>query len=451
MVKLYSPIKWLTAMVKPSTDVQTNTRNFTTWRFGQSYSEDDIDKACRRNPVLKFLSHTIYDIAFSDGMEIRDSNTDDLRVDDVSDELDKQRVLEALIPVAQTASKYGSCTAALFESVDRFDNIYTEIKGFRPKRVRMDFPTVDELEDNGNDTSYALLPIRYQLEEILPYPNVPNIISIDIDQEEFDNIFHIVPDPDPDNWYKGISEMDPVWDIAHGHQVILESSMVCSVRVAYGIRKATIMDRGDPTKNTALANKMEEGLKKLESGDTSIILWGGVNDKGQVFQDSIEVDTGSVDFNYTEKLDMYHRTLAMITGIPKNWWDGIFQGSTIGAEVAKSILKSALKDRRKKFTMFFTDIFRRWCELNNFQWQDSYYLAWKQEPILTEREEAEIDNIKATTDQTLISARIKSIEEVRESRDLKGPIPEPPVNPNMINFGFNDNNDTSNNDNEEEE
>lgn len=94
-----------------------------------------------------------------------------------------------------------------------------------------------------------------------------------------------------------------------------------------------------------------------------------------------------------------------------------------------------MKERRERFTDFFTDIIKRWCELNSLTWNDNYYIYWKQETILTEREEAEIDNIEATTSQTLITAGVISADEDRKKRGLEGPAPEPPMQ-NQIGFNF---------------
>jgi hypothetical protein len=397
--------EWIRGKLRPAADITTYTKNFSTHRWGQSYSEDSMMKAVRRNMVLKFLGDRIYDLAFDDGFQIEDKKTEE-RVDPLSDEIEKLRWESVLALAAKKECQFGAVSLVLFEDYNE-EGSYSLLKSFRPARTSLNF------HENGQISEYIF-------EEYLNSVSTPLTFKIE-DPEEMENVFHIVLRPHYDYPYRGQSKLEPVWDVAHGHQIILESAMVCSARVAYGIRKATIMDRGDPTKNTALANAVEEGMKDLEAGDTSIILWGGYTDKGGTFQDTLEIDTGSIDFNYTEKLDIYHKSLAFITGIPKNFWDGIFQGSLVGAEVVKQMLDSSLKELREEWTQIIEDIIKRWCELNNMEWKDTYHVVWKLEQDLSEREKKELENIEANTDSILINTGIMDVPEIREKRGLKDP------------------------------
>ena len=125
-------------------------------------------------------------------------------------------------------------------------------------------------------------------------------------------------------------------------------------------------------------------------------------------------------------MEMGHKALAMQTGIPKNYWDGVFQGSLVGAEVVDEQLETAKKERRLMYEDIFEDILRRWCELNGFAWKDTYKISWKQEEILTEREKAEVEATNAQAAATRVSAYITSAEEEREKMGLEGPAPEKP-------------------------
>lgn len=436
---------WLTGRHTPKVHSLANQKNFATTRFGQQYTEEDIRTEVRRNPYFNFIGSKIYDFAFADGFEVCDSKLDetDNVVEDLTVELVKQRVLNSLIDVAKKDAQYGSSSTFLFEAINRFDEPFTEIKSFRPSDVRFDFYDESALGD---------LIKQVQVEEKLP-GNTSRITKIPATSEDFANFFFVRTRPSDAYPHEGVSELDAVWDVGMFANVILEAAMVASVRVAFGIREATIWDRkGDTTEDDAVMAAVEGGLKALESGDTSIIMRGFIDQAtGQPVKDEIKVHTGEINFPYDAMLDMAHKVMSMQTGIPKNYFDGIFQGSLVGAEVVDEQLESAKKNRREHYKDVFTDIIRRWCVLNGFEWKDSYYIHWLQEEILTEREKAEIENIQANTDVAYVDSYIKSAEEVRTLRGLSGPAPEKPNPMDLGTLNISDQQEEEPDDEQEEE
>lgn len=399
---------------KPRTDIITANRNFATFRFGQDFDQADINADTRRVALLNLLGWVLPKKAFKDGFEIRDKSAKDkeARVDDLSDAIDELEWLPEFIRIAQMETCHGACTVVLF----RPDG--SELRGFKPEFVDLQVNEDEESEEIGE-----LIGVKVTLK--IGGVTVTEIKK-PITGEQMDNVFHIVLRPS-DILYRGISKLEAPWDVAHAHNVSLESAMVNNVRRGYGIKKATIVDRDDPSKNALAISRMEEGLQDLESGDTSIVLFTGVHTDGSAWKEEVEIDSGKGDYNYTEKLDMYHKVFSSLTGIPKNYLDGIYAGETLAGDTIERMLNSSFDDIRQEYTPTFEKIIKRWCKINKKTWKDGYYLHWILENYLTEREEAEIEDIKANTDATLKTSGIVSAQEVRTKRGIDGPPPKPEV------------------------
>lgn len=397
---------------KPLPAIIAAIRNFATFRFGQNIGYADITEDTRRIALLNLLGYILPKKAFKDGFEIRNKKGEekDKRVDDLSDAIDELEWLPELTRIAQIETNYGACTAVIFR-----DN-GSELKGFAPDSVELELNEDENSEDIGEI-------IGVKVTEKIGGVKVTEV-KRPITGEDMDNVQHIVLRPSEIR-YRGIPKIEAPWDIAHAHNVTLESAMVNNVRRGYGIKKATIVDRDDPSKNALAVSRMEEGLQDLESGDTSIVLFTGVDSAGNVWKEEVDIDSGKGDYNYTEKLDMYHKVFSSLTGIPKNYLDGIYAGETLAGDTIERQLNSSFDDIRREYTPVFEKILKRWCKINKKDWKDGYYLHWILENYLTEREEAEIEDIKANTDATLKTSGIESAEEIRKRRGLIGDAPEP--------------------------
>jgi len=197
-----------------------------------------------------------------------------------------------------------------------------------------------------------------------------------------------------------------------------------TARVSSGIKKATYFDRGSDPANEKIEEKYEEGLKGFEAGDTSICLMKTFME-GQVISDEVEVTHGDVGaFTFIDKLDMFHRTLSLVLTLPKNALDGIFQGETVGAAAVLELLRATFTRMQKDWTEPTKRVAERWCAINKIQWFDEYDIEWLPTTVVTEKEQAELDEKKSMTAERLYNADIIDLDEARAMMKLEPkPIP----------------------------
>jgi len=403
---------------KPQGASPTYRKNFATFRFGQSFTHNDIDNAMARIPLIHLISVILPEKAMGEGFDIVDQEGE--KVDDLTDLWDEDFLLPKLIHGVQQHEGHGAVTFAFFKGRESPDKI--ELLAFSPDDVGI------KVNEEGIITDY-------ELTEYIGADNLPSIVHtvpkkdkkgnyVDLGivskEDQLANVFHIILHPQKYK-FKGIPRIEKIWDLAHAHLIALESAMVGTIRAGYGIKKATIHDRQDSTQNASAESKMDTGLSALDSGDTSIIVFSGIDTAtGQKWEDKIELETGDMQFDYAEKIDIYHKIASFLTGLPKNFLDGIFAGETLAGDIIYRMIQSQLRELREEWTEYLVPLVERWCELKGLSWQPGYKLEWRMPKAkLTEKEEAEIENIQAQTQAILLNNGIKDIKEVRTTLEIK--------------------------------
>ena len=303
--------QWIRARLEIKTYDKQDQGSF---RIGHSYSEEIIEKVSRRDDVGYFYSNAIVHMAFKDGFQIEDGN--DERVDSLSDEIKGLGWLEALIRGVVFERKKGSVAFVLFDEGQlipfKQDNVQFRIDEYG------DFSAFKLKEKIGGSN----MPIDHYAGDVSLFEETGEVLLEDIGSLE--DVFHEVLRPD-EYRYQGITVLEPILDIINTRRIIIGAIGVHATRKAAGLRIATVEQRiGKPDDDIVMSN-VEMGISRLEADDMSLILRSGVDPvSGTPWADKFEIlDTDNYDF--LSKLEVCHRCLSAATGIPVNYWNGIFQ------------------------------------------------------------------------------------------------------------------------------
>lgn len=397
---------WITARLETMLHTLATRGGF---RLGQAYDVDLVDGAARRCDFCYFWTTGIVEKAMRDGYVVRDKDKEPV---EWWTQYKRLNWIEEQIRGITFERKFGATTFGIFKN---WDEEPSDLIAFSPKRTKF------LINPQGHF-------IAFLLEEVIGGSNLP--VPHKVRGDNLNDVFHDVLRP-AEKKYQGISVLEPVWDLAQARAIVIQSMAIHTARVASGIRKATIASRDDKAEDDTVVALMELGLSRLEADDMSITLRSGVTPQGHQWEDKLEIDTGGAQYNYTDKIEIIHKGLSIATGIPKNYYDGIFYGSLYASDSILRMLHTALKTIQDQWTFRIEKQIQRWCELNKHDWSDEYYLDWGLKPKLTEKEEVEIDFIKAQTQSALKIAGIIDNEEARTSLKLKDPdkVIEQPRNP----------------------
>lgn len=410
---------------RPRVQTTTAIQSFATFRYGQDITEDDIDRALRRVPLIVLAGMIIPEKAMKVGIEIVSKKGDKEEVqDDLTKDFDKLGWMPTLIRGVQYETNYGSIAFSLHfplskEQLNGEENSEIKdkeiiLKAFRPKNIDIGINELG-LVDGYMLTEKIDSPKKPELYHHVPKQDEKgNVIG---SPEELQNvIFRCLRQGDV--WWRGHPKWEGMWDVARSHYSSLEASMVGNVRRGYGQKIATLWDRGDDDENAKVKSSTERGMVNLDSGDTSIVMYSIVDPQGNVREDKIDVDFGDSQYNHAEDIDTYHKVASFLLSVPKNLLDGIFSGETLAGDIIYRMLQEALHEFRVDWIEPFNAILRRWAELTGRKWGDDFTVRFKTPKAkLTEREEAEIDQLEANTQSTL---KISGIVDTEDARDKLG-------------------------------
>lgn len=374
------------------------------FRIGLYYDEGLVEEVCRRIDVAYFWSTDIVYRAFSDGFTIQDKEGEKPTW---WDEYHSLNWIDNIIRGAVFERKGGACAFALYTTRKDENDIEREIPAELLPFKRDD--TEFEIDKFGRFT-------KFKLKEHIGGSHTA--IDYTIEGDDLDNVFHQVLRPGKYK-YQGNSVIEPIWDLLNVRAIILQSSGLISARLAAGLRKATVASRQDKTEDDATVAAMELGLKKLESDDTTITLRSGYDSQGRAWEDKLEIDTGGAQFNYLDKIEIVNQGLSIATGIPANYFKGIFFGSLYASDSILRMLHTTLKKIQFDWTKRIETMIKRWCEIKGYTWDPDLTLTWNLKPKLTEEEEANINLTKANRNSIYLTAGILDTEEVRKDEDFQ--------------------------------
>ena len=381
-------VNWLRAKLQVKTNILGPRGSL---RSGQVYDEQNVEGFIRRNEVFNFWANGIVAMAFASGYQILDKDQKPV----LEDEIRQLNWLPEMTRATQRERGFGAVTIAIFDN--------DELKSFTKGDSHFN------IDEKGTFTSFELT------EHIGGgHDNIDHEI---VGAEALEDVFHVVLRPG-EKKYEGISVIEPIFDVARQRAELLESCAILVIRVAAGVRIVTIEERGDNDEMRDIESKYNLGLKGMYAGDDTMIMYKSYDPaSGKEKKDDFEIFTG-VDFNFSEKLDMYHKSLSIATGIPKNYWDGIFQGETLGAPAVLRMLYSAMRLICDDWAYHYERLHEQWAKNNSINWPDEFHLVWNLKPKLTDAEEANINMIKTTTVTTMLQNDLITQATAQEMLDV---------------------------------
>lgn len=405
---MQNPLKILNGFMPRAPVQSTSSANRARIEIDQHYDETKLDLYIHRDDVVNFLVKGIVCQAFADGFSLKDSKNDDEEVEWVEEFTNDYDYVRG----TQIERGYGCVTICHF--IDTPSKT-TRIMNFKPQKVVM------KVDDGGDIEELTLR------EEIPNHQDYVHHIHGKFKQEDNSvkeynllGMTHHVVVRKTDKRYIGRSIIEPIFNVCNGRHSLINSLGIFVGRVSAGIRKAHVHVRDENDDSVVAAHKL--GMKNLEAEHTTVILRSGFDADGNPWRDELEIDTGN-DFNFTDKLDIYHKALAGQTSIPKNYWDGQFAG-TLGADAVLKLLFSTYKLIQNDTTPWLIEVIKKWCSYKEGkEWKDSYYLEWNLQPQLSDKEKAEIKLLETSTYIPLVQAMIMTVEEAREKLGFEGPLP----------------------------
>ena len=374
------------------------------FRIGLYYDEGLVEEVCRRIDVAYFWSTDIVYRAFSDGFTINDKEGEPPKW---WEEYLKLNWIDNIIRGAVFERIGGATTFALYTTRLNENEVEKEIPAELIPFKRDD--TQFWIDKFGKFT-------KFKLTEHIGGAHTP--LEHTIEDEALENVFHHVLRPVKYK-FQGTSVIEPIWDLLNVRAIILQSAGLISARLAAGLRKATVAARQDKTEDDATVASMELGLKKLESDDTTITLRSGYDAEGRKWEDTLEIDTGGAQFNYLDKIEIVNQGLSIATGIPANYFKGIFFGSLYASDSILRMLHTTLKKIQFDWTQRIETMIKRWCEIKGYTYAPDLTLTWNLKPKLTDEEEANINLTKASRNSTYLANGVLDVEEVRKAEDFQ--------------------------------
>lgn len=382
------------------------------FRYDQSFTVSDIDVIIHRDDVLHFMVYGIVKQAFSEGADIRQSDEEDAEVVEWSKDFFKAFDMERACSFERA---YG-----VVDIIHMKDETKKTKEGENERWIQIfREPNIELKITPAGKIDYLIYTIKVGGN----HPDLTQELK-GRDFEEFHQHFVLRP---TDIEYRGRSIVEPIWNIVNGRRLTLQSASIYTFRVASGLKTVTIYDPGGEGRDK-LKEGYELGLKRLESSDTSMIMWSGIDqESGQKWSDEFKIDQGTGSFNFDEKMDIYHKALAGQTSIPKNYWDGQFAG-TLGAERVIELLYGSYRKIQNDWSDLILEVAKVYAKIRGLEWNDDYVISWNLKAKLSEMEEAAI---KLSTTQRVVTAyqnKLMTYEEARIALNLdpnvKVPLPE---------------------------
>lgn len=361
------------------------------FRIGQSYSPALVKQVAKRDDVAFMWTTDIVYRAMSDGYTIHDSEDEE---PEWIDEFLSLGWLKNHIRGAAMERIDGAVTFAL---------MYTSLGVY------------DIIPFDTGNTKFLIDKYANFIEFILTEKIGGSHSPLEHDPitgSDLENVFHEVLRPG-EYRYEGNSVLEPIWDLMNERQIVLQSAALISARLAAGLRKATVAVRQGGGDDKAVSDA-EIGLMRLEADDTTIVLRSGYDSEGRPWEDKLEVDTGGSQFNYLDKMEIITQGLSIATGIPANYFKGIFFGSLYASDSILRQLHTALTRIQFDWTYRIEEHIQRWCELAGKNWEEDYHLVWNLKPQLTEQEQALMDKVIADKYVQYKNAGILTLPEIRE-------------------------------------
>ena len=389
-------------------------------RAGQAFSMENAREMVDRDPYGEFLAYGLPEKALGLGFECLDSDKEDAEV--LEGWKEKWKIIEPewkkiVGPGAGFSRAFGRSLLVIQKSNNPTTKDNPFLKVFEPVHIEKIFYYNDgsiqgvKIKDRNPNDGTAI-PLAVGL--------VPDDDGKTIDTDnDISNVYEIINKRKQYFW-EAQSYFEPIWDELIGLRLIRSGAVLFAVRVGAGLKIVKIPPGTDPD----VIDEMKTAAKKLDSLNGWFIL---PVDEAEV---TIETGTGMVDYDSLKQALL--GSIATKTGYPKAGFEGIEmerQGGAFNEERVLDcdrIIQRVYKDVAKWLTTKLSD-FHGWDITD-----DNFVMRYVKREIVNEREQEEINGIKANNHTVYINAGVYDEQYVRELLGIEGTAPG---KPDMFNIG----------------
>ena len=371
-------------------------------RAGQAFTMENCREMADRDPYGEFLAYGLPEKAIGLGFEVMKSEEEDAEV--IDDWPEKWKIIEPewkkiVGPGAGFSRTYGRSVCVIRTSDNPSKQKRPFIRVFEPIQVE------EVLYYNDGDIQSITIKDRD--------PNTGQDIKLEITDKEVDAVFEIINKRKSWFW-EAQSYFEPIWDELVGLRLIRSGAVLFAVRVGAGLKIVKIPPNTDP----ATLAQIKTAAQKLDSLNGWFVL--------PVEEAEIEIETGTGMVDYDALKQALLGSLAAKTGYPKAAFEGIEmerQGGDFNEERlldCERVIQRRYKEIAKWLTIHLSD-YHGWGIT-----EESFVMRYVRREVVSERQQEEINGLKATTHSTYVNSGVMSADEVRAILGLKGPAPERP-------------------------
>lgn len=356
------------------------------FRFGQSFTYDNITKRVARDPYAYFVTNIITEEALGAGFDLIDPETEELL--DINEKV--QDIIEPIwhkvIQGIARERAYGYSVFVLFEEGQE-----AYLKTFEPAYV-------NETETTFSD-SEKLLTLQVRTVDFQGVQKEYNFPEDGL----LDNVFLLLTRP-KDHFYNGRSVIEPIWDILVGLEYIRQGATIFAIRVGAGMRFVMLPPNATDTE----VIELKEGIKK----------WDSINGLFLLPKDAeVAIETGKGTVDYELLKNCLLEVLSTYTKVPMARLKGIEPGQIEGAKVNEEALFDVYRTLQRSVKQLTKWLINRLALKYNIK-LPKYEIQWRVRPEVNIREQTEIDMIQAQIDVLYLSNGVKDVAEIRESLGL---------------------------------
>ena len=310
--------------------VPTVAKDDSKFRFGQHFTNEQIDYMSRRNPYANKLTYGVVRDAIGKGFKLVDENDKDI---DVSKDFEKdmKKYLRVIINAFAYERAYGKAILAVFRESNKI-----ALHAFSKQSYRVSY-------DKFGNIKEASLSLKIG-------GTIPSTETVEYSKRDAEKyIVEIITRP-LETIGEGESVMLPVWDQLFGLSVLDEHAVYFAIRVGGGliVVKVTQSQANDPGYMAGL----ETMIGNMNSANGVMIF--PVSDMENFDREVLELKSGEqIDFESLRNLLL--GSLSAQSGIPRE----VFLGSELGmrsAETNQSAYFSYLQDVQGDFSEFLSQI-----------------------------------------------------------------------------------------------
>ena len=359
-------------------------RNLESFRFGLSFDAEAIEELRARDPVAHFLTAALPQESLGDGITMFDNEMNEL--DNWSDWetfFTETNFLDNWILFVSDILAHGSAGAIIFES--------GELLSFLPKDIELFF---------DRDTRKIT---KAKCKEYFANANL----------EMQEHIVELVGDPELDTFiygiikkgaktFQGISTLEKVWDIINALWIVDFMASLYAARVGAGIKVVKAATTVEKEQDKILQNLRDLSYKQ------GIVLQ---------LEDDFKIYTGEGSIDFEKLKNILYDSLASATGIPKTKWRGEVPGELSAGKINRSSYIDILVQIQDRSMFLLKRILRLISGLRSLPLPDDFIVEYNYKEEPTEREQSEIENIKANSFN--LKANYMTGNEIREQEKLE--------------------------------